>query len=303
MRGRWLTIAAGLAASAPATAQSWHVTPQPGGYQVAGIETAGNLRGLAVTCERGVPMLALRPAAAIGNPATAILKAGGRTATLRLARNGNTDVWFAVLNDRTVLDMLASGSGAVAVAIDSRLGASVPLTGADAAFAAALKPCYTPAAAAAIQAPGTAAGSGRVAPADASAIRVILTNLYRDDAGNIRKTPELEALQEQCFALDPDETGATCGGDVDPYAGGNGGAGPDLMKTLKIRIAPAPVAGMIDAYVTFRSYDEPGSRVFRFVRTPTGWAMDDLFFGDSAGKDGMRETYQTAIAELKAEKR
>lgn len=309
MRVAWLGMLAGLIAAGPVAAQSWGVIQQPGGYGVARIEMAGNIRGLAVTCERGVPILALRPAALIGNPATAILKAGGRTATLRLVRNGSTDVWAAVLRDKAVLDMLAGG-GTAAVAIDGKLGGAVPLAGADAAFASALKGCYAAPATARAPAPVTSApadetppAGGPVTVADEAAIRAILTKTYGAATGvpanadyEAPETPSFAALGKQCFDLD-EEIAETCGGGVNPYTLGQDDDG-GIVRSLKVALAPAPEPGMVLARATFRNFGKPYLVSYRFARVPGGWAIDDMFAGEPTAKNSFRETYRQGIIAL-----
>ena len=131
-----------LALARPAAAQSWQVITQPGGYSVARVDLAGGIRGVGVTCERGVPVLALNLARSpTRNPAQLTLTSGRANAQIGIIRNGSTNVWVAAIGDPRILDMLANGSS-VGIAVDGSNYGTASLSGARAAMGQALAGCY-----------------------------------------------------------------------------------------------------------------------------------------------------------------
>lgn len=139
--------AASLALGGAATAQTaaWQSTTQPGGYKVARVAGTGIANGMALTCERGVPVLAVnlaRPAPT--NPVTLNLDIDEASHPVTLMRNGRTNVWVAAMRNQTPIDALVNGSRVKVSARGQAIGA-IPMSGAREAIMGALAGCYSPA--------------------------------------------------------------------------------------------------------------------------------------------------------------
>lgn len=202
MRHYGLPVLAGffLLAGQPALAQAsnWQVIVQPGGYKVARVASTGPVSGIALTCERGAAVLAVSLARQPRrNPALLKLEVASGSASLRIVRNGASNIWVAAIKDSATLDMLAVAEG-VSVSVDGAYIDSVQLSGADAAMRAALAGCW--------QAPAPAVTTG---DPDEAAVRTIVGGIYGwrdgrqvktfDDWGPLF-TPRLRALIAQCEA-------------------------------------------------------------------------------------------------------
>lgn len=308
-----------------AQAQSWVAASQPGGYGVAKIELAGGaVRGMALTCEKGVPILALRLAQAPRrNPAPLTLSGPDARASFQLLRNGNSDIWFTALRDRPVMDLLAGGTGTVAVAIDGSNAASIPLTGSGQAFRAALGACYAaPTQTAARSQPGPAnppAASGPgLSTADAAAISRAVTSVYQSlDNDRIKPayTAHYAALSKRCGdtqtmvseKLHDDDSFGACGEDASPICQCQDMDSKVILKTL--RVTAVPVApGVARAAARFLLFaPQPGSPAeptivhWRVVRTAAGWQLDDIEGPDDKGRFSSvdRAVMEEGIAEMR----
>ncbi|MBC9035147.1 hypothetical protein IAG41_22385 [Sphingomonas sp. JC676] len=130
-------------------AQVWEVVVQQGGHKVArgGMHGgAGLMRGIGLTCERNVPIIAIGLARAPArNPALLSFSDGRSTGKLGVVRNGASNVWAGPVRDTRVLDMLARAES-VEVAIDGVRYGTVSLAGAGQAMQGALGGCYAAAA-------------------------------------------------------------------------------------------------------------------------------------------------------------
>lgn len=144
----FMTIAVAAACPATLAAQTggagWQTISQPGGYVVARVSGSGLANGIGLTCERGVPVLAVnlqRPAPT--NPVRLSLDVYQDSFPVTLVRNGRTNVWVAAMRDVTPIDALANGSGATLSAGGRPVG-TFALSGARAAITRALASCYSP---------------------------------------------------------------------------------------------------------------------------------------------------------------
>lgn len=147
--GTVLPLLCSLILAAPAFAQTspWQVLTQQGGYRVARVVGSGMASGLALTCDRGTPVIALNLAAGPARgPSTVTVLVDGSAFPLTLVRNGTTHVWVAAVRDPRLIEALAEGSSARVMAGAAAIG-TFSLGGAKAAIAQALAPCHRLAAA------------------------------------------------------------------------------------------------------------------------------------------------------------
>jgi hypothetical protein len=128
-----------------AQATGWQATTQPGGYKVARVTGSGIANAMALTCERGVPVLAVNLVTpAPTNPVQLSLEIDEGSYPITLTRNGRTNVWVAVMRDVTAIDALAGGSR-LRVSTRGQTIGTLPTAGARDAIASALTGCYRPA--------------------------------------------------------------------------------------------------------------------------------------------------------------
>ena len=142
-------LLAGLGGAAvPSTAQGqatgWQSTTQPGGYKVARVAGSGIVNGMALTCERGVPVLAVNLVTpAPTNPVQLTLDIDEQSYPITFTRNGRTNVWVAAMRNVTPIDALSAGSRLQVSTRGQRIG-TLATAGARDAIAAALAGCYQP---------------------------------------------------------------------------------------------------------------------------------------------------------------
>jgi hypothetical protein len=139
-----LFAALSLAHHSAAHAQSaqWEMLRSPDGKAVARVQGSGILTGVAVTCQRRIPILAF----SLGPSVSGIrihLKVSGsdREANFDVVREGATPVWMTLVGDVRTLDAFFAAEGAE-VTIDGMLAGSIPAAGAKEAFQIALAACY-----------------------------------------------------------------------------------------------------------------------------------------------------------------
>lgn len=145
---------AGPASWAGPTADAgWQAVSQPGGYMVARVGGSGLANGLALTCERGVAVLAVnlqRPAPT--NPVRLTIDIGKERHPVVLTRNGRTNVWVASMANQTPIDAMLNGTTA-SISTNGQSIGSFSLAGANAAIRKALAACYSPASTVSVQGP------------------------------------------------------------------------------------------------------------------------------------------------------
>lgn len=157
-------IAIAPSASGHAQLAGWQTISQPGGYKVARVAGTGIANGIGLTCERGVPVLAVnlaRPAPT--NPVQLSLDIDGASFPVTLARNGRTNVWVAALRDRAPIDALSNGANLQISTRGQSIG-NLSLQGARAAITGALAECYRPAATSPARLAPTQAASSAASP-------------------------------------------------------------------------------------------------------------------------------------------
>lgn len=157
-----------LAGTARAQSSDWQVIAQPGGFKVARVVMSGRATGLALTCERGTPVIAINLAQPPRrNPAALTLRGASGTTTMGVIRNGASNVWVASVKDPRLLDALSS-EPSVALSVDGVDYGTASLSSAGVAMRNALAACWRPSVEAAqSNSSAPARGSGPRASANA----------------------------------------------------------------------------------------------------------------------------------------
>ncbi|GAA0732605.1 YbjP/YqhG family protein [Sphingomonas japonica] len=311
-----LGVAVIAALTVPTASAQWQTIEQPGGYAVARIEMAGPIRGVGITCERGVPILAVRPERSPArSPADLELVAGdGRSVRVALARNGRTDVWVAAIRNPQILDAIAASPVNMALT-----GARAQLSsdGASQAFRQALAGCYRPGPGSVAAAPAAATGqrTGVLSAADIAAIQRAVRANYDGSgvAAANHLTPAYRAVSERCAQLQEAIDGkfgeadsfGMCGEDASPICQCQDIDDEAVLASLKIAAEPAePGAAIATArFDLFRSQTaearSPRTILYRVVRTGSGWQIDDILARDGGGARSVdRALLLTGIREM-----
>lgn len=281
--------------AAPTASAQWQTSQQPGGYGVARVDLAGPILGVALTCERTVPILAVRPARhPARSPATLALTTGdGRGVQIAMARNGTTDVWFAAIRNPAIIEAFAAGP------VEATMGdtpVAVASEGADSAFRAALAGCYSTRALPTAQPAGASAG---MAAADSAAITRVVRSYYVEANGPplSAATRSYAALNQRCSTLQ-DQVEARFGTGESFGACGEGASlicecqdidDAAVAATLKVDIEPVS-PGIVTGVARFDLFrgttaEQRAPTVIRFrvVRTEAGWQVDDILSREGNG--------------------
>lgn len=271
----------------------WEVITQPGGYKVARGNATGSLTGVALTCERNVPVIAISLAKAPKrNPAQVTMSDGSASYDFGVIRNGTTNVWVATVKNPRLVEMLASAQIANVTVEGAQYG-SVSLSGSGQAIRNALSGCW--------KAPPVAAAVSSV-DADQDAVRAIIGRIYgwRDgrkvaEAGaedwEALFTPRIAALHADCEAgverADPKSNG---GEGAYLVTGDQGCLGvPFLLEPVTYDAAPfipqtRPVirrtgADTIESEITVPAQyraEWGASETIRFNRVGGRWLVDEV---------------------------
>jgi hypothetical protein len=133
-------------AAQPVAAQTtaWQATTQPGGHKVARVAGSGIANGMALTCERGVPVLAVNLVTpAPTNPVQLTLDIDGQSYPVTFTRNGRTNVWVAAIRNSAPIDAMTAGSR-LQLSTRGRAIGTMSTAGAREAITSALAGCYQP---------------------------------------------------------------------------------------------------------------------------------------------------------------
>jgi hypothetical protein len=303
---RWLLATMLLAVSGQAVAQDrWQVVRQPNGYAVAVVKLTGaHIKGIAITCERTVPVIAISLAQGPSVVPVTITNAQGRSYTIALQRNGASGVWTTKLADAGTLDALVAGGSSLTVANGPR--DAITDDGAGEAMRA-LTQCYTPRPmiaaappppAGRMAPPPTPGAAGGVNPVFRDAVAKVVRGLYasvaNDKAPPPAYTPGYKALRDKCSATQtayakrfPKGDGGfgACGEDASPICQCQDMDEAVLMRSLQITVVEVS-PGVARAAAKFRLFPNENFHTvyYRAVRTAAGWQIDDIV-APGRGKD------------------
>lgn len=262
----------------------WTQTTGRNGYRVASIiGLPSPVAGIALTCERTVPMLGMKLGRLAARTVTvAVATTGGRAEIALMPVNASGD-WAAPVRDPRVLDLLGGPANEARVTIAGRATAIVPLLGARDALGAALAGCYRLAASrpmnSATGATRASTETGRSGPlADAEQfIDKVYRLMSQPPAGSWPEiyTPEFSALSQRWsdgFARSGEE-----GEPTDPLCDAADCGGIRLVSR-SVRALPNGRAEAIVRYdfPEFQSAGPAMSQTLILERTTAGWRIADI---------------------------
>lgn len=251
-------------------ARGWTQSTGRNGYRVASIrDLPPPVAGVAITCERNVPMVMMNLGRRAGRTVNVGFATRGGRAEITLVPVVAAGGWAGPIRDMRMLDLLSGPDGQAQVTIAGQAAGAIPLAGSSQAIREALAGCYRPAAAASAVSQRSAA-TGPLAGAEA-----FIDNLYRTEPGRDAYTPELAALEERWYAAF-DRSGEE-GEPTDPFCDAPACGGMRLVSR-SVRALPG---GRAEALVRYDFRDDPASTPAassRFVleRTPSGWRIADI---------------------------
>ncbi|UZK66958.1 hypothetical protein [Sphingomonas sp. M1-B02] len=278
----------------------WTAVQQPGQPTAARVQVPGtSLRGVAVTCDRGRPLMAVRLATkATARAARGRLIVGAAIHEVGLARIGTSETWMIPITDPALLGRMAAG-GVASLHVTGMPPAGFPLAGADAAFAAALASCYKPSAATALPSSApTARATGGLAATDLAAIETVVRRAYAyEETGPSLMTPRADAIAAECAALQTrydrklgeSESFGLCSEDAGALCGCQDMDEAVLKRTLRVtaaEIAPGR-ARAIARFALFTGEPATRSVTLELVKAPTGWKIDRVGSEQATQLDGI----------------
>lgn len=301
----WKLVGAAVAAMSLTTSSAhaqarWMAVHQPRQGTAARIQVPGaSLRGVAVTCDRGRPLMAVR----LATPSTARaargrLIIGAAVHEMVLARVGTSETWAIPITDPILLGQMAAGRTAL-LQVAGMPPFSFPLAGADAAFAEALASCYKPSAAMAAQAsvPSARAGGGLVAADIASIDKVVRRAYAYSEAGPSVMTRRANAIAAECEALQPrydrkrgeHRSFGLCSEDADALCECQDMDEVVVKKTLQVTAAAvAPDRARATArFALFEGEQPTRSVTLELTNTASGWLIDRVGSQQATQIDGI----------------
>lgn len=293
--GRLPARAPSAGAAAAAGGTRWTQSVGANGYRVAAVNgLPPPVAGIAITCERNVPMIGMNLGRRSGQSlAVSVATAEGR-ADMALMPIGATGGWAAPVRDPHVLDLLSGSEGAAQVTIAGQPAGAVPLAGAREAMDAALAGCYRPGAMqrSASQPP---AGSTAASPAGSLADAERFVDMVYREIGSDSPvteqqlyTPEFAALSRRWYE-GFDKSGEE-GEPTDPLCDTPVCGGVRLVSR-SVRALPDGRAEATVRYnfPEFQTTGEPSVQTLILERTPDGWRIADIVESGASYAAGLRD--------------